>query len=368
MPDLNSNRSHFTSYMEEWLNPDVWHKIVTGAGSMIIDIDQRRGKDGLISRIENGNESSNTIYIDINGVTTIRDFIERFLTAYLQNPDAGLHVISKILVEAFSGFNPTIGLNPFTEKASIYFPQSETDVKVLSASFIKALQLINSHWQKELVYFFDNTVQLFEVMDNFSSTFFKKFIEHLKNSYRVIFLVEDEGDLALLNATIKIKKSNCLSSPPPEPRALLGYFANFWDFAPDSMPYKNLQGILSLIDNDPVVAWHLSNQLYLQKLEKEITYNDFKEQLDLLLGLNKGLYRNIYNSLTNYQKRILKALAITDGKKITSQSVRNKFELNTSPYVIQGLEFLRKKKLIRKYGKEHLFVDPLFRIWVLKYF
>ena len=118
--------------------------------------------------------------------------------------------------------------------------------------------------------------------------------------------------------------------------------------------------------------WSISSSAGFVDLEKKVirgifSFSLFREEVDLFLNINQNLYRNIFNALTNYQKRILKALAVTGGKKMTSKAVRDKFELNTSPYVVQGLEFLARKRLIRHYDKKHLFVDPLFRIWVLKY-
>lgn len=368
MSDLTAySSSHFNSYIEQWLDQGLWQKILTSKKSLILDIDQKRGKDGLISQVLKADESVHKLLIDLNGVTTVKEFIERFLTAYLQHPDTGLHSISKILVEAFMNFNPSIGLNPYTREAMIYFPEVNTDSEILAASAIQTLPVINAHWQKPLIFFVNNAEQLFEIRDAAASDFMVDFFNFLQDKYRIVYIIEDHGDSSILDSFVRMSKNNRISAPLPNTQAMVRYFTNFWNIEADTITHKNLISFLKLIDFDPMLAWHLNSLVFLHKENEDLSFNQYKDQLDQLLSLNHNLYRNIFNSLTNYQKRILKALAVTEGDKLTTKQVRNKFELNTSPYVIQGLEFLRKKRLIRKYDKRHLFVDPLFRIWVLKY-
>ncbi len=360
-------RKQFEFYIRQWLNDDVWKQVLENRGALVIEIDQKRGKDGLLSRLEDKEEISHSLVFDFNGITTFKGFIERLLSAFIRHPEMGLQGMSNVLVDAFGEFNPSVGLNSFSREASLSFPGIEFSYERIGPVIKDCLREICSVWENRIYFTFNNTDQLFDLNDKELLQRIIGILGYLQESYPVCYLLEEAGNEERTLETLRVEKKNFIRTKLHEKESIIRYFSNFWDISETSIAYKNLNTFLELIDYDPLMAWHINNAVYIARTGDQLTFGMFREQLEHLLNINHSLYRNIFNVLTNYQKRILKAIAVTGGDKLTTKAVMERYELNTSPYVIQGLEFLRKKRLIRKYGGKHLFVDPLFRIWVLKY-
>ena len=365
--EMNFEVKHYQFYIEQWLDAGTWQKIIGSQKSAIIDIDQKRGKDGLFSKLNSGRFDFRSVIIDFNGITTFKGFLERFLSAYMHHPDMGLRSVSDMFVDAFMAYNPSVTLNAYSREAAVYFPDSRPEYAEIKEIFKNAISRINENWKVDVRYFINNADHIFDLKDDQLLSDLNDFFKFLRDNYQVYFIIEDAGEEGFLKQLIDNDKGTVIRAKLPAKESIISYFANFWNVKPASVSHQNLVSFLDLVDYDPLLAWHLNNAVYSKKIESRISFSMFREEVDLFLNINQNLYRNIFNALTNYQKRILKALAVTDGNKMTSKAVREKFELNTSPYVVQGLEFLSRKRLIRNYNKRHLFVDPLFRIWVLKY-
>jgi hypothetical protein len=362
--DING-QSRYSVYAEQWFPEELWNRILARDHS-VVDVDQNRGRDGFLSRLNKPAEDQLFFLIDLNGVTTIKEFSERLLSSSLRMPGFGVGEISDILTMMFSAFNPIVSLDAFTGKAFIHLSEYTRVMDALEPSFIQFFKYLRVRWQEKIYFVVDNAEQLFEIREKRTVHFIRNIIRELAAENALIVVIEDESDFQLLSNQILQKPYRQFSAPLPDEDNLVQYFANFWNVRDDAFSQQTLSTFLKMINYNPVLAYHMNEMSYQFYEDGPVVIDLFKKSVSHFLQINQPVFKNIFSSLTNYQKRVLKALAVTNGNRMTSASVRNRFELNTSPYVVQGLEFLHKRRLIRKYNKHYHIVDPLIRLWLLQ--
>lgn len=92
------------------------------------------------------------------------------------------------------------------------------------------------------------------------------------------------------------------------------------------------------------------------------------EALNALLAVHEPKYRAIMDSLTGFQLNLLRA--VLDGvTRFSSTDIVARYGLNSSANVKRVKDALKKKEVITFNEKdEPVFMDPLFRYWVEKYY
>ncbi len=76
------------------------------------------------------------------------------------------------------------------------------------------------------------------------------------------------------------------------------------------------------------------------------------------------LFAEIWDTLTLFQQKLLKAIAQTGGAALTSVRNIKRFELRSSSAVSRGLQLLQQKGLVDKENEHYVFTDIFFEKWV----
>lgn len=92
------------------------------------------------------------------------------------------------------------------------------------------------------------------------------------------------------------------------------------------------------------------------------------EALNILISIHEPKFRAIMDSLTGYQLNLLRA--VLDGvTRFSATDIIDRYGLNSSANVKRVKDALKKKEVITFNEKdEPVFLDPLFRYWVEKYY
>ena len=97
---------------------------------------------------------------------------------------------------------------------------------------------------------------------------------------------------------------------------------------------------------------------------KRITIAGVEQTIRNLIFAYAPIFAEIWDTLTLYQQQLLKAVAGTGGKGLTSIRNIKRFELQSSSFVIQGLKLLQQKGLVDKENDHYIFADVFFEKWV----
>lgn len=124
--------------------------------------------------------------------------------------------------------------------------------------------------------------------------------------------------------------------------------------------------IASLAKNHPYYVQQLAQLCWL-RTEKEATDSIIEDALDSLVLQLSLLFQNITESLTTNQVNYLKAL-LDEQKMFSSKKTIENYKLGTSANVNRLKKALIDKEIIDDRGNEIEMLDPIFAIWLKKYY
>lgn len=126
-------------------------------------------------------------------------------------------------------------------------------------------------------------------------------------------------------------------------------------------------GLISLLsDCHPYYVQQLAQQVWLRcdNICDETKVSEAFEDLVLQLSM---LFQTMTDNLSNSQINFLKAL-ISNEKQMSSQSVIQEYQLGTSANVVKIKKVLIKKEIIDIQDNNIIFLDPLYKYWLNKYY
>jgi len=129
---------------------------------------------------------------------------------------------------------------------------------------------------------------------------------------------------------------------------------------------KLAREVASLTKNHPYYVQQLAQLCWLRS-EKEATESVIEDALDSLVLQLSLLFQNITESLTTNQVNYLKAL-LDEQKMFSSKKTIEKYKLGTSANVTRIKKALIDKEIIDDSGNKIEMLDPIFAIWLKKYY
>jgi hypothetical protein len=124
--------------------------------------------------------------------------------------------------------------------------------------------------------------------------------------------------------------------------------------------------IPEIMENHPYYVQFLSYQCW-TNTETECTAATLQQACADVLDQQSILYQREVDSLTNFQLNYLKAVASGE-KQLSAFEVVKKYRLGTPGNIRKMQTALENKEIIEVNGKSIEISDPLFRLWIRKYF
>jgi hypothetical protein len=123
--------------------------------------------------------------------------------------------------------------------------------------------------------------------------------------------------------------------------------------------------ILDEMRNVPNNVQLLCHRLWSENQKsKRIAGADVEQAVSNLVLSYVPLFSEIWDTLTLFQQKLLKALAQTGGVALTSGRNLKRFELRSSSAVSRGLQLLQQKGLVDKENAHYVFTDIFFEKWI----
>jgi hypothetical protein len=126
-----------------------------------------------------------------------------------------------------------------------------------------------------------------------------------------------------------------------------------------------VQLIIEATSNIPNNVQLLCHRLWSENQNtKRIARADVEQGIRNLILAYGPVFAEIWDTLTLYQQKLLKAIAATDGKELTSVRHIKRFELQSSSFVTQGLKRLQQKGIVAKENDHYIIADVFFEKWI----
>lgn len=125
--------------------------------------------------------------------------------------------------------------------------------------------------------------------------------------------------------------------------------------------------IYNLVGGDPWYAQHLASICF-EMTKGYLNDRIIDQAICCLINLHDYQFHSIVYGLSKHQLRFLKAV-LEGVTKFSSADILDKYKLNSSANVNRLKEALTKKEIITfNENKEAEFMDPLLKLWFVKYF
>ena len=125
--------------------------------------------------------------------------------------------------------------------------------------------------------------------------------------------------------------------------------------------------ILMEMRNIPYNVQLLCHHLWAQTRDvKIVEVEDVVSAIRDLVHTYEPIFGELWDSLTVYQKKLLRAIALAKGEKLFSSETVTRYGLEGSSFVSKGLSLLQKKNLVEKRNDRYEFNDVFFEKWILE--
>lgn len=333
--------------------------------SVIIYSHRRLGKSSLILESFRRMESEDvmTVYIDMYGVSSLRDLIEMIIQKTVSECYNSIEKVGKIAGEFLKGLRPKfyleegqIGVEIYREETNqntiteaLNFPQKVAEKKgqrVIMA-FDEFQEITNLDGRK-----IEKTMRsAFQLHDSVSYLFAGSKTHLLKDIF-------EDGDRPFYNFG-KIKTLGKI----PHDKFAEGVKEKF-EATGREVTRNLIESIFDITDGHPYYTQQLCHELWYLSAEEPLKEGIVERAKENILQYRSDFYEHQWSELSSkIQRRLL--LALTDGvEDIYSEETIREYQLKTSSHVQKAQKALESKNIV----KDRIVVDLFFRSWIEKKF
>lgn len=129
----------------------------------------------------------------------------------------------------------------------------------------------------------------------------------------------------------------------------------------------NAAHLINMAENIPYYIQFLASVIWQDAVNtsKTIDPKIIERSADKILELKQDYYFEVFDRCTVYQKKLLRALAIS-GHNIYSNDYARKFRLSAPSTTQKAINGLINDGIIDKQGNQYLFNDPFFKRYLLR--
>lgn len=343
---------------------------IESAVNTILISPRRWGKSSLITQVARENKSENTIFcfLDLFNIRTEEDFYQKLATQIIKSTssrweewiETGRKFIKNLIPRFSIGDDPIHDFNISLD--IIALKQSAEEILDLPEKIAKekGIRLVMCIDEFQNISFFDQPLafqkQLRSYWQHHQATCYiiygskKHMMTELFQSPKMPFY--RFGDLMMLK---KIEKGNWIP-----------YIIEGFKNSGKEIKFEVAASIPEMMENHPYYVQFLSYQCW-NLTDSECNFQTVEQACAEVLDQQSILYQREIDNMTNFQLNYLKAIANGE-KKMNSSSVVKKYNLGTPGNIKKMQIALENKEIIDVAGKIVEISDPLFKLWIQKYF
>ena len=343
----------------------VIQALANGRNITIFSI-RRLGKTGLIEHVFNklkSEKKKHLFYIDILSTTNLSSFINLFATTVLGKLESKPEKFIKKIGEIFTGIRPVISFDPSTGVPTLQINIQSTEEADKSLKNIFAY-LKDS--RKKIVIAIDE----FQQITNYPEKNVEAVLRtNLQRAVGVKFIFSGSQKHILLSIFSQYgnpfyQSTEMMQLERIPDNEYCEFITSKFEKGRKKITSSTAVLILEICRLHTYYVQFLCNRLYGLK-DSTITESLVRNTLESILKENEPVYINYRNLLTDYQWKVLTAIAIEgNAKLITSKDFISKHKLGTPSSVHSAVNSLLNKEMIYKEQNDYLIYDVFLERWL----
>ena len=329
---------------------------------------RRLGKTGLIEHVFHKLQSEKKIvlfYLDILATTNISAFVNSFASAVLGKLESKPEKFIKRAGEIFTSIRPIISFDPNTGTPNLQFNIQSTE------EANNSLERIFDYLKKSgkrIIIAIDEFQQITRYPEKNIEAVLRTNVQRAKN---ISFIFSGSHKHILLSIFSQYgnpfyQSTEMMHLERINERDYSEFIKSKFVKGKKKINDKAVEKILEICRLHTYYVQFLCNRLYGLR-EKLMTEALVMETLENILKENEAVYINYRNLLTEYQWKMLKAIACEGNAKfITSKEFITKYRLGTPSSVHTAVKSLLEKEMIYKEQEEYFIYDVFLERWLEK--
>ncbi len=337
---------------------------LTNGNNIILYAPRKYGKTSLINRVLENLEKKNfnTIYIDFFNVIDRNKFIELYVKKLLQKRKFSVEEIIKSFNKFVKNITPSVKFDNFGNPSfelSISERDSDTNFEdvvnlpekwggkkekwiIVFDEFQEINKLNGENFEKELranIQFHQNVTYLF--LGSKTHLLLNMFRDKSRAFYNV-------GKFVKLKKISEKENTNFIKSR----------FKKFNIEISD----EHIKYMLGVTENIPFYVQFLSSELWQSVIssKNKIENEDINKAIDRIIAGQSDYYLELYDKLSQYQKKLLLAL-IETGSEVYSKKYAEQHRLSSASSTQRAISKLIDEGIVEKEQSGFQFSDPLFK-------
>jgi hypothetical protein len=327
---------------------------------------RRMGKTGLIKHLEYNLKNTNDakfIYFDILSTQNADEFIKLFANALFSSFGKFTDSMIKNISKVFSSFRPSFTFNPMTGDTNFNIELGNVEENDKS---LKTIFDYIAKSDKKFIIAIDEFQQITEYPQKKFESLLRSYIQHLNN---VVFIYSGSSR-DMLNSMFANKSrpfylsSEIMYLESIDMNQYCSFIIHHFEDNEMQISAENAEYIIRTVKNHTFYVQLLCNRLFSKNL-KIISEKDVKTTFYEIIEENKYYYENYRNVLTDYQWKLLKAIASEDEiTEINAGGFISKYNLGSASSVNTAVKSLIKKEIIIKENQKYKIDDLLLSNWL----
>ena len=327
---------------------------------------RRLGKTGLIEHTFykfKADKKTHIFYLDILPTTDLSSFINLFASTVLGKVESSPEKFMKKVGEIFAGIRPTISFDPFTGIPSFQINiQSADDA---DKSLQKIFRYLTKSGKKIII-----AIDEFQQIANYPEKNVEAVLRtNIQRATGVNFIFSGSQKHILLSIFSQYGKPFYQSTEMMQlERISVNDYSKFiiskFGKGKKQINQSTAETILEICRRHTFYVQFLCNRLYGLK-DHTITESLVRDTLESILKENEAVYINYRNLLTEYQWKVLIAIAKEgNAKLITSKEFIANYKLGTPSSVHTAVKSLLNKEMIYKEQDDYFIYDVFLERWL----
>lgn len=329
---------------------------------------RRHGKTSLTNQvfknIERKKIKIGKIIIDLYGTLTERDFVSAVFDN-LNQIESKTDKLIELTTKLLKSLKIKYSYDPISHDMSISTDFDATDPKELLESVMKILESYSQ--KKKLVVVFDE----FQEVAKYAGVEFEKRLRTIIQRHENICYIFSGSQSHILSLMFNSKGRAFYKQAQSYPLGKISlndyieWSKNLFAEKEILFPEKIIEEIVCRCENHPMYVQQFLYFLW-KRLNLKITVEHINIVEKEIIEFNQNEYINLWDSLTQNQKKTLKLIAINDGKDLFNAGSLEKMGLKNPSVISRAIKSLREKEIISKNDKYHI-QDIVFKKWIISF-
>jgi len=363
-----ADKKHFANRQKEI--KELCSTLSNSQNNVIIFSPRRYGKTSLIKRVLTILKEKGvlTFYIDVYAATTKKKFIEIYARAIAREIEKDLSKALKLIKDLLPRTIPTVRVKPEgLPEFEFDFKGTARNIQGILENVYEAIPKYAKQKKKKAVVVFDEFQEILNLEDEQVERTLRSHIQHHQNVSYVFMGSKKHLMVKLFNdASRPFYKSG-------------GFFPIYKISKEDFRPFIiskfketkiNITNdvankILEITENHPYYTQFLCSVLWDHCVgEDSVSMKNLDLALTETISRATATYIELWENLTNLQRRLLSAFATQGSSNIYSQDFILENELGTPSSIQRCVKALIQKGIIEKENSHYIFSDIFFKKWL----